>query len=171
MAIFAIDPGTTESAYLLLLENMDVYFRGIAANDDVLKVLQAEWPLHPQDVIAIEMVACYGMPVGRETFETCLWIGRFAQAVHPHPVQLITRNEVKMALCHTIKGVNDAALRQRLIDIYGPGKDKAVGTKAHPGTLYGIKSHMWSALAVAMAVYVKRCKEAEDGRTTQGQDL
>jgi hypothetical protein len=39
----------------------------------------------------------------------------------------------------------DANIRQALIDKIGPQ-----GTKAQPGPTYGIKSHSWAALAVAV---------------------
>jgi len=39
----------------------------------------------------------------------------------------------------------DANIRQALIDKLGP-----VGTKKSPGPLWGVKSHIWSALAVAV---------------------
>jgi hypothetical protein len=149
-AIYAVDPGTAESA-LIVMEHPKKRITGrhIAANEEILAMLSAH--VQKEDMVAVEMVACYGMPVGMETFLTVLWIGRFVQALHPHPVRLITRNEVKMALCHQIKGVNDAVIRQRLIDIFGPSQAVAKGTKQTPGPLYGVTTHLWSALAVAVA--------------------
>ena len=44
----------------------------------------------------------------------------------------------------------DANVRAALIDRFGPSKRKAIGLKATPGPLYGVHSHMWSALAVAV---------------------
>jgi hypothetical protein len=46
----------------------------------------------------------------------------------------------------------DANIRQALLDLIGPQ-----GTKAQPGPTYGIKSHTWAALAVA--VYAANQKE------------
>jgi len=91
------------------------------------------------------MVASYGMPVGREVFETVRWIGRFQQAWHkPEEVRLIYRRDVKLHLCGSMRA-KDPHVWQALIDKLGP-----VGTKASPGPLYGVKSHARSALAVAV---------------------
>jgi hypothetical protein len=97
--------------------------------------------------MAVEMIACYGMPVGAETFNTCLFIGRI-QEIWTHqkslPLRLIYRREVKMHLCGTMKA-KDPNIRQALLDKFGP-----VGTKKLPGKLYGVSSHLWAALGVAV---------------------
>ncbi|NII07239.1 hypothetical protein HBF25_12680 [Luteibacter anthropi] len=96
-------------------------------------------------VVAIEMIASYGMPVGAEVFETVRWIGRFQQACRdPEAVRLIYRKDVKMHLCGTPRA-KDANIRQALIDKLG-----APGTKKSPGPTYGVKSHAWAALGVAV---------------------
>jgi len=95
--------------------------------------------------LAIEMVASYGMAVGREVFETCVWIGRFQQAWHaPEAVRLIYRRDVKLHLCGSARA-KDSNIRQAVIDLLGPP-----GTKREPGPTYGVRSHAWSALAVAV---------------------
>jgi len=43
-----------------------------------------------------------------------------------------------------------ALARQRLIEIHGGDRTSAVGTKKAPGPLYGVSSHAWQALAVAV---------------------
>ena len=149
-AILAIDPGTAQSGWCHY-DDGRVIASGVMANSDVLVDLLGA-RLFNWDVLAIEMVASYGMAVGKETFRTVWWSGRFAQAFASRgdePVLLeVYRADVKTELCRSQKA-NDANIRQAIIDRYG-GKDAAIGKKAAPGPLYGVKSHAWAALAVAI---------------------
>lgn len=139
--IFTIDPGTEQSGWCWL-SNGRVVESGISPNKAVLEEVRIDLR---SDALAIEMVASYGMPVGREVFETVRWIGRFQQAWRePEAVRLIYRRDVKLYLCGNARA-KDANIRQALIDKLGP-----VGTKKAPGPLYGVKSHAWAAVAVAV---------------------
>lgn len=151
-SIIAIDPGPETSAVLLLASQIITPLPpgDEVPNADVLNYLGltgAVTSIHRQSLLAIEGIACYGMPVGRETFDTCVWIGRFWQAYGA--ATLIYRKDIKLHLCGQARA-KDPHIRQALIDRFGPGKERAIGTKAAPGPLYGIKSHLWSALAVAI---------------------
>ncbi len=139
MSVLAIDPGPEESAFIYWdgrLKDAD----GAARNQQLLDVLV--YPNPDVSLVAIEMVACYGMPVGKEVFDTCLWIGRFVQASKIRTT-LVYRKDVKMHLCHSMRA-KDGNIRQALIDKYGPP-----GTKKAPGATFGISGHLWAALAVA----------------------
>lgn len=151
MNLLAIDPGTEQSGWCVLSSGAEqdvtrfwrVVNSGVEPNADVLR--RATWASASSYLLAIEMIASYGMPVGRETFETVRWIGRFQQAWHsPEEVRLVYRRDVKLYLCGSMKA-KDANVRQALIDKLGP-----VGTKKSPGPLYWVKSHAWSAVAVAV---------------------
>lgn len=143
MAIIAIDPGCTESAWLMYGGGTIGEFDK-AANEDVRTLLQTSSPLNKAvDHLAIEMIASYGMPVGREVFETVLWIGRFIEA-WGGPYTLVYRREVKMHLCNSARA-KDGNIRQALIDKFGPP-----GTKKTPGATYGISKDVWAALGVAV---------------------
>ena len=158
--IFAIDAGTFESAYVRT-DCKTIASKGIVPNEQLLAMLRN---LNKTDRVAIEMIACYGMPVGREVFETCLWIGRFIEAyesTHFGKAELIYRREVKLELCGSLKA-KDANIRQALIDIFpqtGGGKTPAIGTKTKQGELYGMKSHLWAALGVAFVFDKKRTQQ------------
>jgi hypothetical protein len=108
--------------------------------------------------VAIEMIASYGMPVGREVFETCVWIGRFQQALEsPGTAELVYRKDVKLHLCGSPRA-KDGNVRQALIDLFpatGGGKTPQIGTKKQPGPLYGMSSHAWAALGVAITAKAK----------------
>ena len=142
-AVFAIDPGPLHSGWVIWT-GAKVHDCGVMGNDELLRVLLNRLP-HHDETLAVEMIASYGMAVGREVFDTCVWVGRFQQAWHsPASVRLVYRKEVKSFLCGSMKA-KDANIRQALIDLVG---DK--GTKAAPGPTYGVKSHAWPALAVAV---------------------
>lgn len=139
MSLLAIDPGTTESGFCCMIDGR-ISHSGVAENKTMLSIIEK----HEGD-LAIEMIASYGMAVGKEVFETCVWIGRFTQASKsPDSVKYIYRKDVKLKLCGTTKA-KDTNVRQALIDLIG-----LPGTKKNPGPTYGVKSHAWPALAVAV---------------------
>lgn len=154
MTILAIDPGTTQSGWCVF-DGGRVEASGVMPNGEMLDYVQCMRFEINGCRLAIEMIASYGMPVGREVFETCVWIGRFKQAWHaPDAVELVYRKDVKMHLCGTMKA-KDANVRQALLDMFprtGGGKTPQVGTKGQPGPLYGVSSHAWPALGVAITV-------------------
>ncbi len=149
--IFAIDPGPKQSAWVNYQDGRPKAF-GITENmalrewmndPDTRKTLGS-----PDAVTVIEMIASYGMAVGAEVFETCVWIGRFIEA-SPTNHALMYRGDVKLHLCRSTRA-KDSNVRQALIDRFGPGREAAMGTKKNPGPLYGISKDVWSALAVAV---------------------
>jgi len=139
--ILAIDPGPLQSGYVLY--DGTIIDCGVMQNERILLMLEHA---HGIDKLAIEGIASYGMPVGEETFDTCIWIGRFGQKFGWEFVELIYRARVKMFLCGSSRA-KDTNIRQALIDKFGGSA--AIGRKAEPGPLYKVKAHAWSALAVA----------------------
>lgn len=137
MIVLAVDPGPAESACLLWSDGK-ISEANIYPNETLLTHLPLAFP----DVAAIEMVAHYGMPVGREVFETCVWIGRFFERCARKP-RLIYRRDIKLHHCQNVRA-KDSNIRQALIDKYGKP-----GTKKEPGVTYGIKKHLWAAFALA----------------------
>jgi len=147
--LLAIDPGYTQSAWIEYDAGRPTAF-DIAPNHDLLDVIH-QTSAHR---LAIESVASYGMAVGAEVFETCVWAGRFIQqwvaaGRDESTIRRVYRREVKLHLCGSMRA-KDPNVRAALIDRYGPGKGKAIGLKASPGPLYGIRADVWAALAVAV---------------------
>jgi len=150
MRILAIDPGTKKSAYVVYEHDRLREF-GIFSNEDMLSIIRTTSNEH----LAIEMVACYGMAVGKAVFETCLWTGRFIESHEvgwKKPHTKVYRKDVKMHLCHSMRA-KDGNIRQAIIDRYpatGGGATPQIGTKKQPGPLYGVRKDIWSALAIAI---------------------
>lgn len=147
MRVLAIDPGTTQSAYVEY--DGTVVSHGISENSPLCERLASRDYFHVSFIV-VEQIESFGMSVGKEVFETVWWAGRFHQAAQQDYVvsaQRMTRREVKLHLCKSMKA-KDANIRQALIDRFGG--EKAIGLKKSPGPLYGIRSHEWAALAIAV---------------------
>ena len=176
--LLCIDPGTTQSGWCLVdaKDYKPLHF----GKDDNLEV--EEWIMSystgmkatgqkPLEVI-IEMVDSYGMPVGREVFETCVWIGRFELLAQQCGCVLhrIYRSEEKTTICHSSKA-NDATIRQALVDRFAPtASNYGKGTKDDPSVFYGFKKDCWAAYAIGVTYLDKRkagetlLEESLDGR-------
>ena len=148
MKLFVIDPGNAQSAFVVVDENYTIYYKEKNENQAVLELMQG---FHP-DKVVIEKIASYGMAVGREVFDTCIWIGRFTQAaiVLGIPVEYIFRHEEKLAICHS-PNAGDTNIRRALIDRFAKHDLKnGKGTKKNPDFFYGFKADIWAAFAVAV---------------------
>ena len=141
MRLLAIDPGPDKSGYVVW-ESGRVVCCGHDGND----ILRSQINSDRCNTVAIEMIASYGMAVGAAVFNTCLEVGRFVERAKSEHItcSLVFRKDVKLFVCRSMKA-KDGNIRQSLIDHIGP-----VGTKANQGPLYGVKSHAWAALALAV---------------------
>ena len=155
MKILALDPGTLETGWVVYdSKTHTILDKGITENYGLKMFIKSNIETRNYDTVAIEMIASYGMPVGREVFETCLFIGQLMQMMDDAyvPCKLIFRREVKQAICNNGKA-KDPQIRQALIDQFprtGGGAKPQIGNKKQPGRLYGITSHIWAALGVAI---------------------
>jgi hypothetical protein len=155
-AILAIDPGSSVSGWLAYVPEHrglgQITNMAIESNEELVNRLRTDTFAIGLTVV-IEWTAPRGMPASAELFETLFWAGRFAEAARASglPVDRLERAEVKRRLCGQTRA-KDANVRQALIDRFGgvDGKAAAIGRKSAPGPLYGVSSHLWAALAVAV---------------------
>lgn len=157
MKILGIDTGTTETGWAIYCTSThSITDMGIAENNEMLNIISQK----DYDVASLEMVASYGMAVGKTTFETVYWIGRFAERAEAlkKPVKRYYKKlDINPAICFK-SNAKDAHIRRAILDMFpkdGGGKEPSVGTKNKPGALYGIKSHIYAALAVALTHALK----------------
>lgn len=150
--LLAIDPGNTHSGWVVI----DVDTRRALAfkktrNEELRRSIRAG-DFDDCPIARIEMVASYGMAVGADVFETCVWIGRFVETLIATGVEpeLVKRHPVKLHHCHSARAT-DANIRQALVDRFTPGQpNHGKGTKATPGWFHGFHADIWQAYALAV---------------------
>ena len=148
-AIYGVDPGTTTTGWVLWDGKQVLDGGSETPNEEFLERLRSANAANANGVpgipMYVEMIASYGMAVGKETFQTCLWIGRYVEvwSILGYPWQLCYRNNIRIHHCCDARA-GDSNVNTALRDKYG-GK----GTKKAPGPMFKVSKHMWSALAVA----------------------
>lgn len=160
--ILAIDPGNIQSGYVVVRHNgteiTGVLEKGKVENGRIIQILSRYECVAD---IAIEMVASYGLPVGKEVFDTCVWVGRFVQAASPTEVELIYRKEEKLYLCGKLTA-KDSNITQALVDRFAPGQpNRGKGTVKNPGFFHGFAKDMWAAMSVAVTYFDKYVRGIE----------
>lgn len=148
--ILGIDPGYVLSAFVLVDPHdlRPVEF-GKIPNDELLAGL-VDGRLRIATRIVCEKIESFGMPVGREIFETVFWTGRFVQAALPVEVERIGRKRVVRHHCYSAQA-DDSNVTHALVDRFTPGAPNfGKGTKAEPGWFYGFAGDVWQAYALAV---------------------
>jgi len=164
MKVLAIDPGTTQSAYVLYdSDTRSIDKSGLVVNEELCSLVGLLGnPKYGVGHMAIEMVKSYGNIMGDSVIRTCVWIGKFQHAWRGDNFTELPRKTVVTELCGSSRA-KDSNVRQALIDLfcefYNLDDHKAaIGVKNAPGPLYGVKKDIWSALAVAI-VWVELQKQ------------
>jgi hypothetical protein len=158
VVIYGLDPGYEQSALVgwntdLVSDSKNgagVFEQRLEANQTLLDHLRRLARGSRGGHLVVERIeAAYG-GAGKELFGTEWWCGRFVEAwdAGGNTWSALSRLEVRTALCGSPRA-GDPAVRQALLDRHG-GKAAALGTRKAPGPLYGIKSHLWAALALAI---------------------
>ena len=153
--IIAIDPGNEFSAFCVFEEgNLKPKEFGKVSNKVLLNQLD---DFSENAECAIEMIASYGMAVGKEVFQTCVWIGRFAERFKGRKTTIYRKDE-KMHICQNMKA-KDTNIRRALIDRFAQHDlANGKGTKKNPDFFYGFKSDCWAAFAVGITYIETRRK-------------
>lgn len=158
-AIFAIDPGPTTCGAVLYhpIASCVLWSANKLPVEDAVELAMRK--ARDGLLVAIERVQSQGQ-AGASLLRTSEVVGRLQQAAAfgaevsalggLHPV-LLYRSEVLRALDITGRGNRDKLVRQRMIELHGGSKERAVGLKATPGPLYGVAGHAWQALGLAVA--------------------
>lgn len=164
--ILGIDPANEKSAFCLVDPQLKPIAFGKNDNelmyaqmiDEIVKNVPSTY-IDSGLNVAIEMMQNFGAPVGKTTFETCVWIGRLAERLRDFSVQFIYRKtDENMVLCHRMTA-NDAQIRQVLIDRFAPNTPNyGKGSKAEPGWFYGFRADVWQAYAIAVTMHDKYLK-------------
>jgi hypothetical protein len=161
--VLAIDPGTTESAYVIVDAALrPVEFQKISNGELLSRIEGAPYSRTrwcELTACALEMPA-YAMMSGTEVYTTCRWLGNFEHAWRycwtdwstdtigrGEAIALVTRHQTKMHLlgrCSRLGRTADAAIRAALIAKHGGPSSTKKG-----GELYGVVGDCWAALAVA----------------------
>jgi hypothetical protein len=118
--VVGIDPGDTQSAYAVVDANYEVVEADKVENEDLALFLKCTLV---DTHVVVEGIQSYGMPVGRNVFDTCYQIGRILQICDDLglPWTIYNRPEYTKAICGVQK-INDSVLRQALLLRFGGDK-------------------------------------------------
>jgi hypothetical protein len=151
MIVLGLDPGPTHCGVVIY----DTSPRSACFAWKALTVAEAIHVIEAYagraGLVAIERVQSYGI-AGASLLRTAEVGGMLHQCASNLGLDVVWlyRREVLRGLDVTGKGNRDSLVRQRMIEIHGGDRASAVGTKKEPGPLYGVSSHAWQALAVAV---------------------
>lgn len=147
--ILSIDPGTYESGWVFVDEELHILGFGKDYNEYVEHLVYDTVPLHQ---VVIERIVLHGN-AGTTTALTCEEVGRLSMLadLRKVPVAFVKRSDEKSCLCKGEKKKNDTTIRRALIRRFAQFDFKnGKGTREKKDTFYGFHADVWQAYAVAV---------------------
>lgn len=177
MMLLAIDPGTARSAYVGMTDKYEILAKAKVDNAQVLELIM----LGGYDALVIECMEPRTLNTGKkqappqrigdETYETCIWIGRFMEAAirRGMDVHRVYRSEERKCLIPSkrnglppleppVPNTPDALIRRALAARFARfDKIRGKGTARKRDVFYGFAADVWNAFAVGV-VYLDGIK-------------
>lgn len=146
MIILGVDPGPEKSAYIEWDHiNKKIYNIGIVNNKDFISNCIRYNQFKHNLFLAIEVPKIFGNKVWQQVIDTAFIAGQIVGKIN-FPFKKVAPNEWKLHITGK-RGANDQLVKQALMARFGPK-----GTKKNPGKLYGLKTHLWDTLGIAVYV-------------------
>lgn len=159
--ILAVDPGSeTHGVVLYNAASRRLSWVDKAASiEDICSRMHSMWADGVPYRVVVERVTAQQY-AANSLLRTAEWGGYIMAEAKGcgAPFLWLTRSQVLTEL-HVSGGSRDAQVRARMIELHGGSKEAAVGKKAAPGPLYGVTSHAWQALGVAVAAHRRYARE------------
>ena len=170
MRLLAIDPGTARSAYVGMTDKYEILAKAKVDNAKVLELIM----LGGYDALVIECMEPRTLNTGKkqappqrigdETYETCIWIGRFMEAAIRRGMDIhrVYRSEERRQIIPSKRNglppleppapkSPDAQIRKALIARFARfDKVNGRGRANSRDTFYGFAADMWNAFAVGV---------------------
>lgn len=143
--IVAVDPGSYESAFVLM-DGLRIVNKAKVANERLLEALGQPGFRTDDDVLVIEVIDISYSFSGKEVFGTVFWSGRFAQAWGGR-FHKLNRASIKAHLTGRATA-KDGDVIKALTNRFG-----VKGTRDAPGYFYGFNRDVWQAYAVGVTAY------------------
>jgi len=153
MNIFAIDPGSKLSGWVLLsLRDNGLVDRLIGSGKSDHKTIVELIRTRTIDYVVIESVeGGWGNIVAHTVFQTAYASGRYQQACDDNEIAFDILSRGSVAKAYGVKKADDT-LRAAVITRYAPGApNDGKGHKANPGFFYGVANDAWQAFALGDA--------------------
>lgn len=159
MKILGLDPGSSESAFVIWDTELEEILNHSIPNNYLLeKLLEEEKLVNQGDVVIIEMFQNFGKKAnaGASIFYSCIFIGKVLKICERLKVKtvLIPRKTIVSHHTRTVTS-SDSTVRRVMLQKFPKG------TAKKPGVSYGLKEDEWQALA-AVSYYLEKLENVKE---------
>lgn len=154
MIVVGIDPGSTQTAICVYTEGK-ILSCEMHDNQSLIDGMSILQKVTPSEKVFVEDMVSYGMPVGRDVFDTVKFIGKLQLIFEMNGIdhEMVERPDVKKHHCLN-RNAKDANVTMALVDRLDPKREFGKfgkGKKGSEGPFYGFSGYdMWSACAIAI---------------------
>jgi hypothetical protein len=182
MIVLAIDPGNESTAFIIWDSKQKIILnKNKLSNCEFLNLLRQHSFQDTIEIVAIEMISSYGMAVGQEIFDSCVWLGRYVEICSKMGLKykFIFRKTIKMHHCGSVQA-KDGNVNKVLQQKYGKDNSTKEPNKVYineftekNNSAKYMNNDLWAAFALATYITeekdypIKNLMEREENKLSK----